>query len=569
MTIFKTKNLLRLALLLLCLGLCVTLLFACNEGTGGGNGDGDGNLGGGNTDGGGNAGDDNENNEDAYFMGVMRELLDFTVTVEEGKTPVVLHITDTQIIDASQQRYATRLGEVLYNYWLPENKEARCYGYLRELITKTKPDLILLTGDVVYGEFDDNGSALTDFIAFMESFGIPWAPVFGNHENESAKGVAWQCAQLEGAEHCLFKRNTLTGNGNYSVGLVQGGKLLRTFVMLDANGCSGASEQSLADGQMKTTFGFAEDQITWCKKLLKEVRFNFPETKITFAFHAQLPQFNTALSEKGYEAGAYIERQDGEEGDFGYVESLAYSPMSADCFATFKSLGCDSVLVGHIHTDSYSVVYEGVRLQYGQKSSTYDRINYVNAYGEIEGAYYSTETPLVGGTVMPLAANGDFKDPYIYLCEGAGGDIDWDGFEQKPVVAGLDLSSLNRQSSLSLATVMFEGTAAYRFTVGAQGKLYLPQEQIGEAQTLSFRVFIPAGTPTLRLNHQPELALQHTGNGETIYLGIGDAKGLDYTAKLGMWQDVTVELYAAENPTEFSFIFPANSTIYLSDVTIE
>ena len=62
-----------------------------------------------------------------------------------------------------------------------------------------------MTGDIIYGEFDDKGTSLINLINAMESFGIPWAPVFGNHEQESMKGADWQSEQLENAEHCLSR----------------------------------------------------------------------------------------------------------------------------------------------------------------------------------------------------------------------------------------------------------------------------------------------------------------------------------------------------------------------------
>ena len=67
-------------------------------------------------------------------------------------------------------------------------------------ICEKKPDLILMTGDNIYGEFDDSGASLRKLIAYMDSFQIPWAPVWGNHDNESTKGVTWQCEQFEKAQ---------------------------------------------------------------------------------------------------------------------------------------------------------------------------------------------------------------------------------------------------------------------------------------------------------------------------------------------------------------------------------
>ena len=113
------------------------------------------------------------------------DLVDFIVSVEEGREPVILHITDTQIIDATQEREGDpTFGSTMKSFWGPDKLEDRCFKYLRETINATNPDLIIVTGDLVYGKWDDSGEKFLELIEFMESFNIPWAPVFGNHDNE-------------------------------------------------------------------------------------------------------------------------------------------------------------------------------------------------------------------------------------------------------------------------------------------------------------------------------------------------------------------------------------------------
>lgn len=114
--------------------------------------------------------------------------------------------------------------------------------------------ITILTGDIVYGEFDDQGIRFKEFVDFMEGFGIPWAPVYGNHENEATIGVDWQSKQLEDAENCMFVQRTLTGNGNYTVGIWRNDTVERVFFMLDSNGCGGMSAASLANGQKSSEY---------------------------------------------------------------------------------------------------------------------------------------------------------------------------------------------------------------------------------------------------------------------------------------------------------------------------
>ena len=360
----------------------------------------------------------------------MLELVDFLVEVPADREPVILQLTDTQIIDASQMRTPDRLGGLLPDYWGADKKNERCYGYLREIITNTNPDLIIITGDIIYGEFDDNGSNLLEFISFMESFEIPWAPIFGNHDNESKMGADWQSRQLEAAEHCLFLQRKITGNGNYTVGIAQGGKLTRAFVMLDSNGSGGASDESMANGHTQREQGFSQNQIKWYTKQVNAIKKVSPDTKISFAFHIQLDVFGDAFAKYTTDSSKHVfidYDKNRQEGDFGYIERY-YRGFDSDrkIWNSIKELGVDSIFVGHEHANSASIVYEGVRLQFGMKSTTYDSLNYVSLSGEIEHTVYSSVTPWVGGSVFSLDADGNIVDPHIYYCENGGAKIDWD-----------------------------------------------------------------------------------------------------------------------------------------------
>ena len=344
--------------------------------------------------------------------------LDFVVKVEKGKQPVVLHLTDPQIVEEDD-----------------EKKEQKCYRYIRETVEATDPDLILITGDLVYGRYDTTGESLTELIAFMESFQIPWAPVFGNHDNESLMGVAWQCAQLENARNCYFRRGDCAkGNGNYTIGIQQGGKLTRVFFMLDSGGCSSASAQTLSDGGVMVGAGLDSSQLKWIRSRAKTVLKHSPEVKFSAAYHIQHYAFAEAYAH--YTAGEPLQQvlpinvdlhPQKRAGDFGYLGRNLKGGW--DSFGDFQSLlkeyAFDSIFVGHEHCNSASVVHEGIRYQYGQKSSEYDRKNFLQQNGSIIGTYSADLPPLLGGTVVPLSVEeGEIVNPYIYLCD-TWTDFDW------------------------------------------------------------------------------------------------------------------------------------------------
>lgn len=329
---------------------------------------------------------------------------DFVVDVEEGRDPVILQLTDPQFRDTTQM-------------------EERAFAPMRETIEKVNPDLILVTGDIVYGKYDHDGVAFAAFVTFMDSFGIPWAPVFGNHDNEANIGVDWQCEQLENAEHCLFKRGELTGNGNYTVGIAQGDNLLRVFYMLDSNGCSAPSPAS--EGKVKKTAGFAQDQIDWYTADIMRLYEADPTVKISFAFHIQPAIAAEALGEYGSSFPIYLEEAGNNSVGIIGVQVPTEWDKNLSVWNGLKALGVDSLFVGHEHCISASIVYDGVRLQFGQKSSSYDRHNW-RLNGKLGNSWNSATNnwdppagavSILGGTVNKIsAADGSLLTPYIYLC---------------------------------------------------------------------------------------------------------------------------------------------------------
>ena len=340
------------------------------------------------------------------------ELVDVAVDIPVGKEPVVLMLSDTQIIDASQQRDSTRLGNANSEQntrWSRGNVEDRLLRYVREAVERSNPDLILLVGDNVYGEFDDSGYALQLFVEFMDAFDVPWAPVLGNHDSETAKGIDWLCAQYENAENCLFKRGNLTGNGNYSVGITQGGKLLRTFFMMDT--------VSNRDGSKRSADGFAQDEINWYTQKMTAIKTASPQTKLSILTHVPTQVATDVLNEKyGWvksTSGPMDLDVSGRDGDFGIANELAGGwDTDRTIWNGWKALGVDSVFFGHVHGCSVGIQYEGIQIQFGLKTGTYDALNYTDANGNIVWTYGDGGNPITGATVIPVSKTDGSINPY-------------------------------------------------------------------------------------------------------------------------------------------------------------
>lgn len=338
------------------------------------------------------------------------ELVDFVVQAEEGREFRILQLTDTQIIDPGQSRYPERIGdttpitdEVLY-------KEV--FYYIEEAIKRTDPDLIIMTGDIVYGEFDDSGEILCKIVDYMESFGIPWAPVWGNHDNESIKGVTWQCEQFENAEHCLFKRGEITGNSNYTIGVKQGDKLIKVIYMMDSNGCGNGKSYSYMpsfgeynqDVKIVTAAGFGNSQLEWLDTTCTNITNSLGYTPSKFAaFHIPIKEYSDAATIKGYQSSDaqkefYIRDESGE--DFGKKYESIRGMNVPDFWMLLKKHSFDGVFVGHNHTNNFSIVYDGIRLTCGLKTGEHDR----------------NRNDMKGGTLITVAAGGEsFTVEHCYV----------------------------------------------------------------------------------------------------------------------------------------------------------
>ena len=291
--------------------------------------------------------------------------MDFTLQFPDRDIKI-LQITDMQVIDSSQQRYPDRLRQEEYEKWLPETKEKNLYCYIRELVSRTTPDLIIITGDITYGEFDDSGKSLEEFIDFMDSFGIPWAPVYGNHDNETYIGIEKQNAMYENSKHGIFKKGNVFGNGNYSIAIKQGEKVIRTICMMDSNGC----------GKLGIAQGFREDQLEWLKETSNEC-----DVPLFCCFHIPTKDFSDAYIAAGYQTKsderdtcAYYELgvdMAAKAGDFGKKYEDFYS-YSAPILPVLKASRVDGVFAGHYHKINLSVVHEGIRFTMGLKTGLYD-----------------------------------------------------------------------------------------------------------------------------------------------------------------------------------------------------
>ena len=140
------------------------------------------------------------------------------LTKKNGKDFVILNITDNHFTDYDI-RYL--LGLIAKNT-------------IKKLVAEVRPDLITVTGDMVCAR--SSYGAIRQFTDMMESFGIPWAPVFGNHDDETNCDLNYLCDIMLESPHCLLKKGDPSMRcGNYIVNINdENGRTVESLFMVDS-----------------------------------------------------------------------------------------------------------------------------------------------------------------------------------------------------------------------------------------------------------------------------------------------------------------------------------------------
>lgn len=288
--------------------------------------------------------------EDAYTA-------DYAQSIDAGDGEFkILCITDVHI--RNHGTFAAWLG---INFIL----DGMSRPQLKGLIAEVQPDLIVVGGDTVLTAWND--ICTQQFADFMDGFGIPWAPIFGNHDYEGRADKAKLAEIYEAAEYCLFKSGPagMNGMGNYIVNITRGGTPVYSLFLFDDG------QYRITDGEI-TAGGICENQIAWYEWAVKGIAETAGATVPSMAFmHVPVPEYATI--ESGFAMG---DRREG----------TSTAVVNDGFFDSFKANGGTHMFAGHDHNNNFITEYEGVTLGYMTKSS-------YNCYFDFDA---------LGGTVLTL-----------------------------------------------------------------------------------------------------------------------------------------------------------------------
>ncbi len=322
--------------------------------------------------------------------------LDYLLEIPEGKDITILQITDAQamlyqgirktFLDEQGRSYRSdRRFQQVHNAFFTSGVTDVCtrtWQYIEEGVKRTNPDILVLTGDNIYGETDDSGVLWQEMIDVLDSFEIPWLCTYGNHDNESQMGVHWQTQAVNRSKYGILKEGNLkNGNCNYTVGIKQGEALRYVFYMLDTNGCRlkphnfGESllpyNPDVAD--LQQTEGIYPDQLEWIKDCGRKISAYAPDIPAMMFMHIPPVEAYLSIADRYRDTYSQWPFYADRDGDMGIaMEAIGGIDTNGQLIKTAKEVNCVGIFAGHQHNVAVSTFYDGVRLTYGLKTGTGD-----------------------------------------------------------------------------------------------------------------------------------------------------------------------------------------------------
>ena len=269
---------------------------------------------------------------------------------------------------------------------------------LYKQVNAVKPDLLILTGDVIYSTFYpamnlNNAHAVRTIGKVIDSMGIPWTVSLGNHDTED-----YQYANEEKIielysstefDNCIFVHpdKETYGRSNQAIRILNNDKSLDYILMLvDSN--------DYENGKRYIGYDYIhEDQIKWYEDTVRRIseEYNYDGIAPSLCYvHIPMKEYDTAWNL--YQSGS-----DEVVWRFGEKNEKVCAPANAEkdvFFERMVALGSTKeIFCGHDHTNNYSIEYKGIRLTY---SLSMDYLAYRNIY---------KTNQYRGGTLVTIGTN--------------------------------------------------------------------------------------------------------------------------------------------------------------------
>ena len=358
------------------------------------------------------------------FTGCSRETskyVSFTMKVKKDGTFKILQLTDIHFINSDVKD--SRSVQKSYCY-----RDEWAQTVITDLVERAKPDMIMVTGDSVftlnstiqYTGTNDNEAAFRKFARFIDSFKIPWAFLFGNHDEEGSlhsmlgdvdevKSELGMILRSDEIKYCMYTDGPedINGIGNYIINIVNRDGSTNTPLVLFDSGSYLKNIVNEKDGQAyadQRAYEYVhDDQLDWYEKAINDIsRIEKKKVDSIVFQHIPFPEYakvidsyidalealgenwedtinvnwefgktrtlDTKVGEITYHGGIYGDKEVACSfvGQFQVGEFYGPTFDGGHEFERLLSLGSTKyVFCGHDHRNNFSFTYKGIRLTYG------------------------------------------------------------------------------------------------------------------------------------------------------------------------------------------------------------
>lgn len=264
-----------------------------------------------------------------------------------------------------------------------------------ELVKATRPDLIVLTGDIVspiiFTGATGNSALIARAVgALFTQMEIPWTVIYGNHDFEGFASKSELSEYYESLDYCLFQRgpSDIDGEGNTVIKVKnRDGSLRHALFFLDSHG-----------GMPGGYDNPHENQIAWYKNTVDALRTRYGDFESILYQH--IPLEEQKLFAERYENG-----DGGVECLYGELHKGVASGTNYGLYDALVEKGTTKyVFFGHDHTNlaAYRDTADGITLSY---SPSIDFSTYV---------FTRFTSYQRGGTVVSIGMDGKARVSQIY-----------------------------------------------------------------------------------------------------------------------------------------------------------
>lgn len=224
---------------------------------------------------------------------------------------------------------------------------------MKEVINFEKPNLIIITGDLIYGKPAEE--SFREVLQLVSDFKIPFGFTFGNHDDEfglSRKQLLDIASSFD--YNLTTTEENVSGYSNYILKIKSNkqDKDAAIIYCFDSNSSSTVKDV--------IGYGFINfDQIAWYRENSKKITSNNEGKTIqSYAFfHIPLLEYNQAV-ENQYSTITGTR-----------MEAVCASGLNSGLFASMKEMGdIKGIFVGHDHDNDYAVYWHNILLAYGRYS---------------------------------------------------------------------------------------------------------------------------------------------------------------------------------------------------------